>query len=337
MSYIYKIINTINGKLYIGYTSRSVQERFDEHCIQAKYIYNSKPEQLTYFQKAIMKHGKESFKVQTIYEIPANQQESWSEIEQYYIAKYSSNIEGKGYNLTNGGEIPPRIYGEDNVSARLKDIEFQEIILLLKECELTFSEIAKRYNVHQTTVERINNGKIRFQERLNYPIRKYNIDEVKAIEIMRVLINTNLKYSSIGEIIGVDKTIPVHINKGNRHKKIFSNIRFPVRENIEYNKQFYTLSDDDMVKYSRIQLDSPSRYENRALNICIELFTTSCTHIEIASKHDVDVSLVTKINTGMKYKGFLNMFTFPLRQNAEINKQMLDKLNAVETIPLIGK
>ena len=31
MAYIYKITNKLNGKIYIGQTSRTVQERWKEH------------------------------------------------------------------------------------------------------------------------------------------------------------------------------------------------------------------------------------------------------------------------------------------------------------------
>lgn len=35
MSYIYKITNKINKKLYIGKTEFSIEKRFKEHCADA--------------------------------------------------------------------------------------------------------------------------------------------------------------------------------------------------------------------------------------------------------------------------------------------------------------
>lgn len=32
MAYIYQITNDINGKIYIGKTERTIQERWREHC-----------------------------------------------------------------------------------------------------------------------------------------------------------------------------------------------------------------------------------------------------------------------------------------------------------------
>lgn len=35
MSYIYKIINDINNKIYVGKTDFSIEKRFKEHCNDA--------------------------------------------------------------------------------------------------------------------------------------------------------------------------------------------------------------------------------------------------------------------------------------------------------------
>lgn len=36
MGYIYKIVNDINDKVYIGKTVNSIEERFNEHCYDAR-------------------------------------------------------------------------------------------------------------------------------------------------------------------------------------------------------------------------------------------------------------------------------------------------------------
>lgn len=35
MGYIYKIVNDINDKIYIGKTEKSIEKRFKEHCRDA--------------------------------------------------------------------------------------------------------------------------------------------------------------------------------------------------------------------------------------------------------------------------------------------------------------
>lgn len=52
MGIIYRAINKINGKGYIGLTTRSLQERKDEHIKSARIESDN-----YYFHKAIRKYG----------------------------------------------------------------------------------------------------------------------------------------------------------------------------------------------------------------------------------------------------------------------------------------
>jgi len=91
-AYIYKITNKINGKAYIGFTSRSVEERLQEHrrAFGNKILY-----------KAIRKYGWDNFTKEVIFE-------SWdpkwclNEIETFFIKIFDTYH--NGYNMTFGGE-----------------------------------------------------------------------------------------------------------------------------------------------------------------------------------------------------------------------------------------
>lgn len=86
---VYCIENTLNGKRYIGITTRTIKERFVEHCKAKSYI-----------GKAIRKYGVENFK---LYELAvANSREELCNLEVYYIEKY--NTFKNGYNQTIGGD-----------------------------------------------------------------------------------------------------------------------------------------------------------------------------------------------------------------------------------------
>lgn len=63
MSIIYQIANKVNGKIYIGYSSKDPEVRFKEHCNDAKY----KPKSSSLLHKAIRKYGKDSFIVTSIF------------------------------------------------------------------------------------------------------------------------------------------------------------------------------------------------------------------------------------------------------------------------------
>lgn len=60
MAYIYKITNSINGKIYIGKTYKTIEQRFKEHFKDSKR-YKNRP-----LYRAINKYGIESFKIEVI-------------------------------------------------------------------------------------------------------------------------------------------------------------------------------------------------------------------------------------------------------------------------------
>lgn len=93
MAYIYRIINDINDKVYIGKTERQIQLRFQEHCsCFVKKQYEKRP-----LYSAMKKYGIEHFHIELIEETdnPEEREKYW--IEQYGSFKY-------GYNATIGGD-----------------------------------------------------------------------------------------------------------------------------------------------------------------------------------------------------------------------------------------
>ncbi|MEE9573043.1 MAG: GIY-YIG nuclease family protein [Candidatus Neomarinimicrobiota bacterium] len=90
---IYKATNLINGKVYIGQTTKTLTERMEGH-IEKAGGYSQ-----TYFQRSIIEHGVDNFKWEVICICPNI--DSLNEQEQYYIALYDSM--NNGYNRTSGG------------------------------------------------------------------------------------------------------------------------------------------------------------------------------------------------------------------------------------------
>lgn len=101
MGCIYKITNTINDKIYIGYTTTSIETRMRKH--KTDDIKSD-----TVLGRAIKKYGWDKFRWEILEE--CDDKERLLELEKYYIDKYSSHIPN-GYNMTFGGE---RLYGENN-------------------------------------------------------------------------------------------------------------------------------------------------------------------------------------------------------------------------------
>lgn len=89
--FIYKITNIKNGKMYIGQTIRSVEERWKRHCADA--LNNILD---THFARAIRYYTPKSFTVETI-DTAITQQELTAK-ESYWITWYDSIK--NGYNET---------------------------------------------------------------------------------------------------------------------------------------------------------------------------------------------------------------------------------------------
>ncbi len=89
---IYKITNSLNGKMYIGQTIRSAELRFKQHVMDA---LNPKRRHFA-IHRAIQKYGAAAFKVEIL--LHASSKEALDHWEQYFIGKNNAFYEG--YNLT---------------------------------------------------------------------------------------------------------------------------------------------------------------------------------------------------------------------------------------------
>ena len=95
MAFIYKIENINNNKCYIGWTSKSVDFRWNEHKSDAIKIKDNRK-----FYNAIRKYGIDSWNVTTLCEVDSKEIAIKKEIE--YIQLYDSYR--NGYNATLGGD-----------------------------------------------------------------------------------------------------------------------------------------------------------------------------------------------------------------------------------------
>lgn len=93
VGYIYRITNLINGKIYIGFTSRKPYVRFIEHRDEAKSPRMP-------ISRAINKYGKENFLFDVIY-CSEDIKYCLEVMEPYFIAHYDTYK--NGYNAHLGG------------------------------------------------------------------------------------------------------------------------------------------------------------------------------------------------------------------------------------------
>lgn len=90
---IYKIVNQINGKMYIGQTTHTLEWRKNRHLRAFKDGVD------THLYQAMRKHGIDNFKFEVICEVFDKRE--LNELETYYINKYDTIKHG--YNMVDGG------------------------------------------------------------------------------------------------------------------------------------------------------------------------------------------------------------------------------------------
>lgn len=106
--YIYKITNLVNGKVYIGQTTKSIPKyRFSAHISESKRKGHHTP-----LHASMKHHGCDNFFFKTI--IRCNNQKQLDAAEQMCIRLFRSHISQGGYNLEWGG------YGRGKTSEEIK-------------------------------------------------------------------------------------------------------------------------------------------------------------------------------------------------------------------------
>ena len=132
MPYIYKITNDINGKIYIGKTLSTIEQRFKEHC--RDYLKERNEKRPLY--NAMKKYGVEHFHISVVEECDES---ILSEREVFWIEYYGSFK--NGYNATLGGDGRPYI-------------DYDLVVNTYKELK-NIKEVAKKINISQDTVSKI--------------------------------------------------------------------------------------------------------------------------------------------------------------------------------------
>lgn len=137
MAYIYKIINNINNKVYIGQTAQTVDTRWKRHLI---HFSDGRDTPLYH---AMKKYGVENFSIETIEECNI---EELDEKEKFYIKLYNSYGQN-GYNATLGGSGHTLIDRDLVINEYLKSQSVREVAKICGCRANTVSTILKGNNI----------------------------------------------------------------------------------------------------------------------------------------------------------------------------------------------
>ena len=168
--YIYKISNDINDKLYIGQTTKTIEERFAAHCRDSQRenagCYNY------HIYRAMRKYGIEHFHIELIEECSEKQ---LNRKEIYYIKKFNSYH--NGYNSTLGGG-----------GTRTIEIDENKVIEQYEKCK-SMTQVAKEFHCSRSTLKMIllkNDIHIISNKEKGLTIKRYSLDN-KLLETYETL------------------------------------------------------------------------------------------------------------------------------------------------------
>lgn len=194
LSYIYKITNKINNKVYIGKTTSTILNRWNQH-ISAAFSDKDKKDYNFLLHKAIRKYGKDNFIIEQIEEI--SEDKELSNREMYWINFYHSCIleeNSNGYNMTYGGEGSLKINREE--------------IYNLWEQELGSVAISKQTGYHITSIKNVLSTLNSYSKEIDFArntgVKVYQYDSNGA------LINSYPSISYAAKQVNVDPSV---INK----------------------------------------------------------------------------------------------------------------------------
>ena len=213
---IYAIINTINGKIYVGQTRQKLKFRIWAHKNHNEFCLG----------RAIKKYGWKNFKIEILEE--CFNEDELNEREIFWIDKLNCKVPN-GYNLTDGGEgVTGLIFSEESRKLRSKNNPRKRSVRCLDTGEIfeSAAEAARHFNILASTIcsvcrgKFIRSGGMKF-EYLDQPLSEENrFREAKEKCKKVICVETGIIYPSIKEAsrqTGTAKSLIANVCRGIKH------------------------------------------------------------------------------------------------------------------------
>lgn len=212
MSLIYKATFP-NGKVYIGQTTQTLENRKYQHRRDAIDLNRKSP-----FFFAIRKYGWENVKWEIVEEGEFTAEEL-DDKEIYYISFYHSCVKDEncnGYNVLKGR------HNDDSLRVRLKDMKpILDKIIQMNKDGIKEKEIAKEVNLDIDTVKGILKGRTwRYYTGIKRVPSQVNYLSLSEIEEILQLWEEGKSYQEIADKTGRNKTTIWEILNGETYREI---------------------------------------------------------------------------------------------------------------------
>ena len=113
--YTYKIINLINGKIYIG-KAANIKKRWSQHKTAAK---NKDPNDFSILHRSMLKYGFDNFIIEQLTE--HEKEEDALAQESIFISELKTRDRNIGYNMTDGGDGPSGYKWSDEAKKKMSE------------------------------------------------------------------------------------------------------------------------------------------------------------------------------------------------------------------------
>ena len=275
MYYIYCYTNKINNHKYVGQTNnfaRRVRQHRSASFNQKASSYND------LFHRKMREYGEENFIVEVLEKGYKDNYEYVNERQQYWIEQMQSYCgTGLGYNMDKGGS-------NKNHSKKLSDEQIIEIKNILRnDLNQSFLDIEEKYQISPSFLSAINHGTYFFDDKIEYPIRKYYKTDEDYDELIDLLLNSTLSLAEIAKQLKIGYSTVKKINAGTLRQGLYPT--YPIRKK--------------------------SANEQRAEKIKELLLTSDYSKKEIAKITKASDETVRRINIGQVFKD--NTLSYPLR------------------------
>jgi group I intron endonuclease len=157
----YLITNLVNGKVYVGVTYDTIENRFNGHCRASNLKSNTKKQPINF---AIAKHGRTNFKIELLATYSCGSQAY--NMEPIYIKEYRSDEREFGYNIAPGGHRGPLRFGyskqeiEKILHLFIENISVQDIALIMNKSLSSIQDILRlgfshSHNISTKLIEQV--------------------------------------------------------------------------------------------------------------------------------------------------------------------------------------